>query len=194
MRFRKINTTDATMIAKLQKHNVSSGFLSSLDDKNLAAIYSSIINQKKNFGILATDHKIPVGFILLTENCGSLYQDFIKNNFWLGVKIFSTKIFSPVTIRKIIDHFFYPRKRKSLPEAELLSIAVEKACRRQGVAKKLAIMGIKELRSRKIKEFITIVGTRLTASNNFMQSIGGKKIAEIEVHRGGKSNVYIWKL
>jgi ribosomal protein S18 acetylase RimI-like enzyme len=194
MKYKELTISDAKTVAKLHKQNITDGFLSSLGDDILERIYASILDQKQNFGFIALEDDKPAGFILLTENCNILYDKFIQNNRWLGVIIISRKIFSPLAIKKITDHLFYPKKRNQLPEAELLSIAVDKKFRRRKIADKLAAKAIEGLKSRKIKTFITIVGGKLVASNGFMKAIGGQKFTEIEVHRGGRSNVYIWKL
>ncbi|MCX6810605.1 MAG: GNAT family N-acetyltransferase [Candidatus Berkelbacteria bacterium] len=194
MKYKVIKISEAKIIAGLHKQNIVGGFLSSLDIKTLEKIYSSILSEKQNFGFIAIKDNTPVGFILTTENCNNLYKKFIRNHIGFGVRIFFSKLLSPTTMKKIVDHVFYPGKRKELPKAEILSIAINKKYRRLGIAKKLATLTIKELKSRKIKNFIAIVGQKLTASNYLMRTIGGEKLAEIEIHRGGKSNVYIWKL
>jgi len=193
MKYRQIKISDAKTIASLQKETISGGFLSSLDSQTLTKIFFSILSAKENFGYMAMDNNVPVGFILMTEDSDHLYSNFIKKNVFLGFRIALKKILQPKNIIKIIEHLFYPKKKKKFPKAEWLSIGVQKSYRRSGLASHLLSLAIKKTRSKGIKEFVAIVGSKLP-SNKFMVTVGGKKIDQIEVHNGEKSNVYLWKL
>ena len=82
----------------------------------------------------------------------------------------------------------------SLPAAELLSIAVDPACRGRGIAEDL-YAGLKLFfATRGLGEFKIIVGAPLAPAHRFYRRMGAVPVAEIEVHRGAASTVYVQKV
>lgn len=189
---RKALIEDSGKIAQLHIKIIKAGFLSKLGKKLLTGIYLFIITSSESFCFVAESNSKIIGFLSATENCNLLYKRFFQKNFFWGLKIIMTKIFDLQVLRKSIDHLFMPRKRVSLPSAEFLTISVDNDIKRRGLGTQLFNAMKDEFKRRKVKKFIVIVGQSLTESNSFMNKMSAKKISEIEVHSGEKSNVYLW--
>lgn len=81
-----------------------------------------------------------------------------------------------------------------LPAAELLSIAVDPACQGRGIAADL-YAGLKIFfATRGQGAFKIIVGAPLAPAHRFHRRMGAEPVAEIEVHRGAASTVYVQRV
>lgn len=81
-----------------------------------------------------------------------------------------------------------------MPKAELLSIVVEEAYRGEGISQRLFNKLVEEFEKYDIDRFKVVVGSNLLPACKFYEKMGGIFHSEIEVHKGEKSRVYVWRI
>ena len=79
----------------------------------------------------------------------------------------------------------------NLPSAELLSIAVSSEFRGQHFADNLYRELCEHFLMRKLPAFKIVVGSVLLPAHSFYQRMGAQPTAEVEVHHGSASTVYV---
>ncbi len=181
-------------IAFLHREYIKTGFLSSLGLPFLTLMYHTMGNSNNAFCVVAKDNNKIIGFSSGTISVGTFYKDFLKRNFIRASMILLPKFFNVRFPKKMFETLFYPAmKEQSLPRSELLSIVVDKNYRGRGIAQELFRKLEEEFRSRNIKEFKVVVGSKLITACKFYEKMGGFFSTEIEVHKGEKSRVYVWQ-
>jgi ribosomal protein S18 acetylase RimI-like enzyme len=183
-------------VAQLHADNISQGFLSSLGKPFLALLYESIDADGDSVLLLAETEGCVVGFVSGTIGMGSIYRQLARRWWRLTIVLFPA-LLSPSKVWKIAEIMLFGRKESvgdEVPNAELLSIAVDPAFRGQGHARKLYRGLIQNFKNREGDGFRIIVGESLSAAHKFYVSMGACLISETEVHKGQKSLVYAQKL
>lgn len=195
MNVEKAKDFEIENVACLHREYIKSGFLSSLGLPFLALMYRSMSNSDNAFCVVAKDNNLIIGFASGAISVGAFYKDFLRRNFIKVSMILLPKIFNIRFVKKIFETLFYPaRKEQNLPKTELLSIVVDENYRGKGIAQKLFVKLEDEFRSRNIKQFKVVVGSKLIAACKFYEKIGGVFCTEVEVHKGEKSRVYVWEI
>ena len=175
-------------MAKLHQQYISQGFLSSLGIGFLARMYAFMAKDDAALLLVAVDRGTIVGFVSGTLDVGSFYRRFIRKNILSGFVLFP-KLVTGGRLKRALETLLYPRKNKvmNLPKAELLSIVVDRAYQRTGVAQTLYEHLKQFYKIKGIQEFKIIVGSSLTSAICFYQKVGATKLTEIEVHEGYQS-------
>lgn len=154
-----------------------------------------MVTSKSAFCLVVIEDEKIIGFVSGTENISMYYKEFLRKNFLKASIILFPKLSHPKIAKKINETLFYPvKKEKDLPEAELLSIVVEKSYQGKGISLMLFEKMIDEFKKKKINKFKVVVGSNLTAACRFYEKMGGVLHSEVEVHKGEKSRIYIWKI
>lgn len=185
---------DFLEIAKMHNNYLRYGFLSTLGEKLLFLIYQSMVNSKYAFCIVAEENQKIIGFVSGATSIGKFYKEFLKKNFIKCSIILFPKIFNLKILKKIFETLFYPIKNIDLPEAELLSIVVEKDYQGQNVSQKLFQRLVEEFKKRDVKEFKVIVGDNLIHACKFYEKMGGVFFTKINIHKEQSSSVYLFKI
>ncbi len=195
MNIEKAKDIDIEHVASLHREYIKTGFLSSLGLPFLALMYRSMSNSNNAICLVAkVDDKI-IGFSSGAISVGAFYKDFLRRNFIKTSMMLLPKIIDIRFVKKIFETLLYPaKKEQNLPKAELLSIVVDVSYRGKGTAQKLFVKLEEEFRSRNVKQFKVIVGSKLIAACRFYEKMGGVFSAKVEVHKGEKSRVYVWEM
>lgn len=195
MKIEKLNKCQVRKVATLHKSYIHSSFLSSLGNSFLELLYGSMINSDSAFCLVAVENEKPIGFVAGVTKLNSFHKEFINKKFLLAGCIIAVKVIRPSLFKKTLETLTYPKKRDiNLPEAELISIVVEEKFQEQGVAKLLFQALVEEFKKKGIEEFKIVVGSQLGKAKLFYEKMGGIFLKQIEVHKGEKSEVYIWKI
>ncbi|HEC93008.1 MAG TPA: GNAT family N-acetyltransferase [Candidatus Atribacteria bacterium] len=72
-------------------------------------------------------------------------------------------------------------------------MAVKENYQRKGIAKQLFETLVSEFHTKGIKQFRIVVGSSLFKAKKFYQKMGCVKIAEFELHKGEKSEIYVFR-
>jgi len=184
--------------AKLHYDNLEKSFLKTLGLTFLQVMYKSIDEAKESTLIV---HKVDgetVGFVTGTTDMREVFKIMVFRH---PVKLFLSllpSVFSFKKIKKIFEIIFYEKKvikcSIELPEAELLSIAVDKNFRGKKIADKLYEDLCQHFMNKNIDSFKIIVGSELIPAQKFYEKMGAERVGEIEVHKGEKSYIYLQKL
>ena len=187
-----LKTEHAVEVARLHIEGISTGFISSLGEKFVAALYESIAQSPHGFGFVAEQEGRIVGFVAFTTDLNGLYKSILKKNLFRFSLLLFRKLFSWNTIKKIAETLFYPTRSEGsqLPKAELLSIVVADSQRGKGLARSLIQKGLAECQSRDISSVKVLVAGFNEPANRLYQRTGFKKAAQIENH-GVVSNIYV---
>lgn len=185
-------------VIRIHRIEINQGFLSSLGDNALSLLFSHASESRFGRLLIAKDTssgKI-VGFLLGTIDTGAFYKNFLCKKFLKAVFVLAPKLLSFEKVRKVFETLFYPTKEalKTLPKPELLDIAVLKPYQGAGVAQLLFQEFAKKLYAIGIDEFKITTGESLIAAQKFYEKLGAKKAGEVEVHKGQKTWIYIYRI
>jgi len=189
---RFLHGNDVLCVAQLHINGIPTGFISSLGQEFVSALYEAIAEDKNSFGFVAIEDEKVLGFVAFSTNLPKLYKYVILKK---GLKlsfIIAKKMMSMQTVKKIWANLFYPQKMKEmdLPDAELLSIAIAPDGRGRGIAKQLIDTGFEECRKRHIEKVKVLVAADNEAANKLYKKCGFELKTQINSH-GVRSNVYI---
>ena len=191
MTIKKAKKNEAKKIAQIHRESINTGFLSTFGDKFLIKLYEFIISTDYCICYIYRRGNIPVGFICISLNSKKMYNDFLKKNFYLAMAVFAKNIFSINRLAKIFDHLFYNSKKKSLPTAELLSVAVAEDFKRKKIGSELFNKAMDYFKKNKIDNFIITTGANNIESNEYFKKNKCKLIKRVSIHRNQNSNIYI---
>lgn len=183
----------APQVAVLHISGIPTGFISSLGDKFVTALYEAIAESPYGFGFAKVDEDGKVaGFVAFTTNLKGLYKTVCLKH---GIRFFfllASRFFSLKTIKKICETLFYPGKVENpdLPQAELLAIAVSQTERGKGIAKELIFHGLQESGKMGIGKVKVLVADFNKPANRLYQKTGFELACQIESH-GIESNIYV---
>lgn len=188
-RMQAVHARDA---ARLHIQGIDRGFISSLGENFVTALYESIVSSSSSFGYAALQGSRVVGFVAFTDNLGRLYRSVVCRG---GLRFFfllSGRLLSFAALRKTMETLFYPKRieKLDLPSAELLSIVVDASVRGQGVAARLVHAGLEECRQRSLPAVKVLVAAENEKANRLYQKCGFRFKTTIDNH-GIKSNIYV---
>lgn len=188
----KIQKSFSFQIATLHIQGIPTGFISSLGQGFVTALYQAISEDENSFGFVAVEDDKVLGFVAFSSNLGKLYKHValkkaIRFGFVLARKMISLRV-----IKKVIGNIFYPHKMRKmdLPDAELLSIVIAPQGRSKGLASKLVKAGLEECRKRGISKVKVLVASGNELANKLYQKSGFDFLMEIDSH-GIQSSIYV---
>lgn len=195
--------SDAEVIAGLHQKTIFDGFLSKLGTDFLSSLYVFLIN-KELVNVYRDGEKV-VGFISLSRSTKGILRMFIIFSPGSLFKLLFLALKKPSLLKPIFETVKItfgtllnePRrefKRKVLPNAELLSMAVEPDNQQVGVGADLVSSLDTYLDEFEINEYKVIVGENLTQANKFYLKNGFVFSTQIKVHGEDLSNVYVKSL
>lgn len=181
---------DAPVIAVIHKNELPTAFLSHLGAVFLSKFYEAIISHPDSFCIIAKDKDNIMGFVSGTTNIGNFYKYFVKNHSFSLVFIIFFKLLNFSVVKNIFENLFYANKINAFPDAELLSIAVEKNFQKQGAGSKLINGFISEMEKRGIKSFKVLVGKELGVDKFYLKN-NFKLLLKTKLH-GKESFIFVY--
>jgi len=185
---------DALQIASIHKKEISQGFLSSLHISFLKNLYSAIIESDAGFCLVAREGDQVVGFISGVTDINNIYRYFLKTYFFSSIVLLSKKFFNITAVKKMIETLLYPVKEKNLPSAELLTMAVSGQFQGQGIAGKMFLEFISEMKKRNITSFKVLVGEELLPAMHFYEKNGFVFLKNITLHDNKISKIYLYDI
>lgn len=189
------NDAEYRQAAGLHKQYIPTGFLSSLGIGFLTRMYTFIACDTYSILIVAIENEKVIGFVTGAVDVSRLYRRFIIKNVLWGVMLLPTLI-TWNRVKTAFETLLYPRKEEliNLPQAELLSIVIDRPYQGQGISTLLYEHLKIFFQARGISAFKIIVGGTLSAAICFYQKMGATKVTEIEVHKGCASWVMLQQI
>jgi len=182
-------------VAALHIANINQGFLSSLGVGFLSLMYRAIDEGENSVLIIAeADGKI-VGFATGGMGTGSIFRRMLR--YWPQLCwALLPSAFSPRRVWRIVEILRYSGGAgdTALPVAELLSIAVDPAYRGQHRADVLYRELCEHFTKCGVPAFKIVVGAALAPAHKFYKRMGAQAAAEVAVHGGAVSTVYVQAL
>lgn len=187
-----LNKHDSFQAAQLHVLGISTGFISSLGEKFVTALYEAVAEDKNSFGFVAVEDDKVIGFVTFSTNLSKLYKHVVLKKGFKFIFVLAKKIFSWRVIKKVWDNIFYPSKMKkmNMPDAELLSIVVARIGQGRGIGKELIKKGLEECRRRGFDKVKVLVAVENEAANKLYQKCGFELVTQVKSH-GIPSNIYI---
>lgn len=181
----------AEALANLHFDLISGGFLRSLGRRFMRVLYEGLLQWRGTTALVVEDSMGPVGFVVAVDDVAAFYRWFIKR-FWLKAGIAAIpRVFNPVVLWKALETFRYGAG-ESVPsvDAEVLSLGVAIRARRRNLSGRL----LEEVTARREGEPIrVVVGAENSVAIRAYERAGFSRTTTIEVHRGEKSEVLVWR-
>lgn len=181
-------------MVRIHKEEIHEGFLTSLGSGFLLKLYGCLAASSKAVVFVAVRDGQVVGFICGSINTSEVYREFIgRSGFAAGI-LLVPRLLSLSVFRKVIETLLYPARasNQELPHSEILSFCVGRANQRQGIGKRLFCVLIDELRNHGVEQVKIVTGSSQIEAQQFYGSIGARRVAEIEVHKGSNSLVFVY--
>lgn len=191
MRTIALNARQANAIAQLHIRGISTGFISSLGNDFVTALYEAIARSESSFGYAVEDNDEVLGFVTFTTNLNKLYKSVIAKSGWRFALLLARKMFSVQRVKKMFETLFYPKriKKMDLPSAELLSIVVNPERCHRGLATQLVRKGFEHCRKMGLDKVKVLVAADNGPANKLYLKCGFKLVGQIDNH-GVRSNIY----
>ncbi len=194
MNIRNAKKEDAAPVACLHQRALNESFLGSLSAELLRLIYESLVESDQGLLLVAEEEGKVVGFVSGAVKTGDFYKFFLKRNSLKAALSLLSVLFRKGTVKKIAETVKYSRKHPdlSMPEAELLSMAVVEEYRGRKLAGELFEAFAEQFARKGARTFKIVAGNKLARANGFYHKMGCRKTGEIEVHKHQRSSVYIY--
>jgi glycosyltransferase involved in cell wall biosynthesis/ribosomal protein S18 acetylase RimI-like enzyme len=183
---------DAAAIARLHGRSLPEAFLPRLGDAFLLRLYRAMIADPEAVVLVARSGRSVVGFVAGTRSVSRFYRRFaVRHGIAAGLSVLP-RLFRRGMLRRLWETARYPQDSSSMPEAELLAVAVEPGHRSAGLGERLVRPLLRELGSRGVGEVKVVVGADNVGANRFYERLGFRPIGRIQLHGEAASNV--WKI
>lgn len=183
-------------VAKLHVRCLDQGFLATLGEDFLTLMYEAIDHADGTMLITEDRDGQVAGFITGGAGMGAIYRRMLRSPVRLGLAL-APALLRPAKVWRIFEIVRYSGDSvlpASVPDAELLSLAVAPEWRGKAVADQLYQRLVERFRLEGVGAFRIIVGQRLDPAHRFYQRMGAISAGQIEVHRGEASTVYVHRL
>jgi glycosyltransferase involved in cell wall biosynthesis/ribosomal protein S18 acetylase RimI-like enzyme len=182
---------DAPALASIHRRALPDAFLSSLGERFLRRLYRALATDKKAIALVAEDAEGVVGFATGVVSVRRFYRRFFLRHGLPAVFAVVPRLARPSLARRLRETATYPQRAGSMPDAELLSIAVAPERASRGVGRVLAEATIAGLAERGATEVKVVVSADNEGANRFYARVGFQPLAGIAVHDGAMSNVWV---
>jgi ribosomal protein S18 acetylase RimI-like enzyme len=185
-------------VAKLHIANIDQGFLSTLGVRFVSLMYRAIDEGDDSVLLVARVNGEAIGFVAGATGMKPIYRRMLR--YWPQlVWALLPSIFLPRRVWRIIEILHYSRSGGCssdvvLPATELLSIAVASEFRGQRHAENLYQALCEHFLQFEMPAFKIVVGSALAPAHRFYRRMGAQPTAEVEVHQGSTSTVYVQTL
>ena len=186
---------DAGAMARLHAQGMPGAFLPSLGHGFLTRLYRALASDPRAVALVADSGGEVVGFAAGVVSVGGFYRRFALHHGPAAALAAAPRLARPSVLRRLLETVRYPSSSTAelgpLPDAELLSIAVNPANRTGGTGRALAdgiLLGLAERGAREIK---VVVGAANHGANRFYAKVGFRPAGHLSVHQGTPSNVWI---
>lgn len=184
-------------VAQLHIACIDRGFLSTLGPGFLALMYQAIDETEGAVLLVETDDTGRVtGFVTGGTGMGAIYRRMLRR--WPRlIATLAPSLINPRKVKRILEILRHSRGGDApagLPDHELLSIAVSRDARRGGVAARLYRGLSDRFAAMGADGFRIVVGESLGPAHAFYRRMGAEPAAEISVHDGASSTVYVQRI
>ena len=183
--------SDADRMAALHRRSMPAAFLPRLGPGFLRQFYLAAIADPDAVALVAERDGAFGGFATATPSIRAFTRRFATGRGALAAALAAPRLARPSMLRRVRETVSYGNGRTDLPEAELLSIAVEDAARGRGIGRALDAAVREALGARGVTRFKAVVGADYVEANRFYAALGYRPIGETSVHDGVPSRIWV---
>jgi glycosyltransferase involved in cell wall biosynthesis/GNAT superfamily N-acetyltransferase len=195
MVLRPARPSDAATMARLHTDGMPDAFLPTLGRPFMARLYRALAADPQAVALVAESVDGVVGFAAGVSSVGGFYRRFARSHGPAAVAAAAPRLIRPTVAMRLLETVRYPARtvagKGRLPDAELLSIAVDPPYRAGGTGRALADGVLSGLADRGIDQVKVVVGSANAAANHFYARVGFAHVGQLSVHQGTPSNVWI---
>ncbi|MBN1844584.1 MAG: GNAT family N-acetyltransferase [Sedimentisphaerales bacterium] len=190
-----LRTEHAAEAARLHREGIPTGFLSSLGQAFLTALYEALAESERAFGFVALQEGRVCGFVAFCDNLDDLYRSVLRRHAVRFAGLLAGRLFSLSCLRRIWQTLRYPARTRDadLPAAELLAVVIEPRMRGHGVAEQLIRRGLAQCRRRQIPAVKVLVAADNAPANRLYQKCGFSLVERRDSH-AIPSHIYVARL
>jgi glycosyltransferase involved in cell wall biosynthesis len=192
VRLRQARRSDAPAMARLHRASMPEAFLPTLGDGVLRQLYRALGADRTASVLVAENHAGIVGFVAAVPSVRDFYRRFYLRRGIAVLVAAAPKLVRPSVVRRLIETARYPSATGSLPDAELLAIAVDGSARARGLGTALASDALADLRRRGVERIKVVVADDNAPANRLYERVGFGLATAVSVHGGRRSNVWVW--
>ncbi len=192
---RPATAADAAAMARLHAEGMPDAFLPTLGRRFLGRLYVALAGDPEAVALVAEGPDGVVGFAAGVVSVGGFYRRFTVRHGPAAALAAAPRLVRPAMARRLLETVRYPAQAgeptASLPDAELLAIAVAPAARVGGTGRALADGVLDGLAARGAGQVKVVVGAANSGANRFYEKVGFQPAGQLSVHQGTPSNVWI---
>jgi ribosomal protein S18 acetylase RimI-like enzyme len=183
-------------LARIHQSEIHEGNLSALGTKFLVTLYRALASSPHSFVFACRDDETVLGFICGSLDTRSVYRDFIRRAGISAFVVLLPRLFSLSRLRRIAETLFYPSAQEvdELPSSEILNFCVRSTHQGRHIGSRLFTTLCSEFQARGISCIRIVTGERQESARRFYERKGASYLRSIEVHKGVRSLIYIYKL
>lgn len=190
MTIRAALPSDVDKIARLHAGQIDEGFLTSLGLPFLRRLYRRVLESEDCFIVVDVDGGEVTGFAAGVADLGSLYRRFvIRDGLAAGLRSAPRLIRS---LPRVVETLRYPQAVATLPNAEILAVAVAGSSWGAGIGRTLVRAAVAEFASRSIVTAKVITTTDNDRALAMYRGAGFVTVAHVEMHAGRVSEALVW--
>ncbi|MDR7519618.1 MAG: GNAT family N-acetyltransferase [Armatimonadota bacterium] len=192
MHIRRAETSDSLPMAALHMRQIHWGLLSQLGEEFVTAFYRTLIHSPVGFGFVAEQEGRIAGFASGVVHWRRFYLEFLRRHLGLVTRTLVAAA-GAARWRRLWQTTRYAASGV-LPQAELVSIALEPTARGAGVADALVRAVLSEFASRGVEAVRVTAGGTNDAARRLYERVGFTLHAQAEIHPGEAAAVYVMPL
>ena len=181
-------------VAHLHAANLDQGFLATMGVGFLTELYRAIDKCPQSVLIVKCEQGKVIGFVSgVAAPMFVVYRRLMRRFLIWSIPLFPVLV-SPARMSRVAEILRYAKSESphhDLPIPELLSIVVAPNCRGKGIAESMYADLIEYFRQMQVAQFKIVVGEKLLPAQKFYVRMGAQPLAEMELHQGTKSVVYV---
>ncbi len=187
---RKASPADSAAIAAMHLEAIPTGQLSSMGPGFVTAFYHTLLDSGDGFAFVAEQDGHPVGYATGIVHWRRFYRTFVRRNWRLAAGTLLRRLFSVERLRKLTETTRYAAAA-SLPEAELLSIALRPQARGAGTGDALVRAVLEEFARREVTQVRVTTASDNVPAVRLYERAGFRLLGEQQIHPGESAHVYL---
>jgi ribosomal protein S18 acetylase RimI-like enzyme len=186
---RPATRADARAIASLHATRIAEGYLTSLGPRFLTRLYERVVAAPDAFAYVALRDGRVVGFVAVALDLGAFARRFLlRDGLPAGASAAPRLLRS---IPRVLETLRYPAATGTLPDAEVLAVAVAGDASRAGLGRALVAHALGDLAARRVPDVKVVTGADNAAAVSMYEACGFQVAERREVHRGVASLVLV---
>jgi glycosyltransferase involved in cell wall biosynthesis/ribosomal protein S18 acetylase RimI-like enzyme len=190
VKLRKARPEDARQLARLHMECLPGSFLPQLGSRFLRLLYEAMATDEDGAIVVADQGGRVVGFISAVRSVPNFYRRFYRTHGLKALLYALPRLARWPVLKRAWETARYPARIPQKPEAELLSLALDPACRGRGTGRALVEEVLRELGNRGVSEAKGVVHVDLEAPNQMYDRMGFQIVDQLVLHDGEKSNLW----